>query len=137
MTRVILDSGPLVAYVLAQERHHHWSREQLASLAAPLLTCEAVLAETSYLLQQRGASVEFIWALLRRGAMRTAFDLGSEFETVAILMRRYADVPMDLADACLVRMTELHRDCKILTLDSDFKIYRRFGRQVIPLICPV
>ena len=64
------------------------------------------------------------------------FDLETEFESVAVLMRRYAEVPMDLADACLVRMSELQRDCKILTLGSDFKIHRRFGRQVIPLICP-
>ncbi len=137
MTQVLLDSGPLVAYMLADEQHHEWSRKQLASGRETLLTCEAVLTETSYLLQQRGGGGDFIWSLFRRGAMRIGFDLETEFESVAVLMHRYADVPMDLADACLVRMSELNRDCRILTLDSDFNIYRRLGRQVIPLICPV
>jgi len=66
-----------------------------------------------------------------------AFRLEPESESVAALMRRYADLPMSLADACLVRMSELNRDCRVLTTDSDFKLYRRFGRQVIPLLCPV
>ena len=85
----------------------------------------------------RRANAELLWAFLRRGALRIAFDLKTEFESVAVLMKRYADVPMELADACLVRMSELRRECRIWTLDRDFEIYRRFGRQVIPLICPL
>jgi predicted nucleic acid-binding protein len=68
--------------------------------------------------------------------VRFAFNLDQDYEAVAALMRRYADAPMSLADACLVRMSELHRDCQVFTTDQHFKIYRRFGRQVIPLICP-
>ena len=136
MIQNLLDTGPLLAYALADEQHHAWARDQFLSLTDPVLTCEAVLAEAAYLLAARGANAELLWAFLRRGALRIAFDLETEFESVAILMKRYADVPMDLADACLVRMSELHRECRIWTLDSDFKIYRRFGRQVIPLICP-
>jgi predicted nucleic acid-binding protein len=137
VTQIFLDTGPLVAYVVADERYHNWARDQFDSLFAPLLTCEPVLAEAAYLISQRGGSCDFIWKLLRSGALRIAFDLETEFESVAVLMSRYAEIPMDLADACLVRMAELQRDCKILTLDSDFKTYRRFGRQIIPLLCPV
>ncbi|MEO5804089.1 MAG: PIN domain-containing protein [Verrucomicrobiota bacterium] len=136
MSQILLDTGPLVAYALADEQHHIWSLEQFRSLSDPLLTCEPVLAEAAYLLSERGGASDFIWAFLRSGGLRIVFDLETEFESVAVLMKRYAEVPMDLADACLVRMSELQRDCKILTLDSDFKVYRRFGRQIIPLICP-
>ena len=137
MMQVLMDSGPLVAYELREDKHHVWSREHLSSVSAPFLTCEAVLTETSHLLRERGARIDFLWALLRRGVMRIAFNLETEFESVAVLMRRYAAAPMDLADACLVRMSELNCECRIMTLDGDFKLYRRFGRQMIPLICPV
>ena len=136
MTAVLLDTGPLVAYVVSAEAHHRWACERFAALQAPVFICEAVITEAAYLLERQGATCDLIWAMLRTGAMRLTFDLETEFESVAALMRRYADVPMDLADACLVRMSELHRDCRVLTTDSDFRFYRRFGRQVVPLICP-
>lgn len=136
MTKILMDSGPLVAYALASEQHHEWARDYFDSITEAVLTCETVLGEASYLLARRGGNSDLIWALLRKGGVRIAFDLEIEFEAVAVFMRRYADVPMALADACLVRMSELHRDCRVWTLDNDFKIYRRFGRQVIPLISP-
>jgi len=136
MTRLLVDAGPMVAYALANERDHAWVAEQFSSLTNPVFTCEAALVEASYLLGERGASREYLWAFLRSGLLQIAFDLESEFESVAALMGRYSDIPMDLADACLVRMSELHRDCRVWTLDRDFRFYRRFGRQVIPLLAP-
>jgi predicted nucleic acid-binding protein len=136
MSTLLVDTGVLLAYLAASEQDHPWAKEQVGSFKGPFLTCEAVLTEAAYLIVQRGGSLEGLWAFLRRGVLQIAFDLETEFESVATLMRRYADVPMDLADACLVRMSELHRDCRVLTTDSDFRFYRRFGRQVIPLICP-
>lgn len=109
---------------------------QFASLRPPVITCEAVVTETIHLLSNYGQSPETIWQFFDRGVIELSFDLSVELESVAGLMRRYADVPMDLADACLVRMSELKPDCKILTVDRDFTFYRRFGRQVIPLISP-
>ncbi|MBI3848998.1 MAG: PIN domain-containing protein [Verrucomicrobia bacterium] len=137
MNAVLVDTGVVFAYLSFHDQDHHWAKEQFAALRGPFLTCEAVLTETTYLVQQRGGDLDSLWLFLRRGVLQLGFDLATEFESVAVLMRRYADVPMDLADACLVRMSELHRNCRIITTDSDFKIYRRFGRQVIPLICPV
>jgi len=93
-----------------------------------------VLAETFYLLGQRGAAA--LTALLRRRALFTPFDFSREQETVLALMRKYANVPMSLADACLVRMTETHADPVVLTTDADFSIYRRHSRQVVPCIMP-
>ena len=137
MKSVLLDTGPLVAYASAAEEHHDWAVSQFAALTEPVLTCEAVWAEASHILTKRGGNANSLWTVLRGGAVQFAFSLESDYESVAALMHRYADVPMALADACLVRMSELHRDCRILTLDGDFKFYRRFNRQVIPLICPV
>lgn len=90
--------------------------------------------ETFYLLGSAGMAT-FI-AILRRGDVRATFELGSDQEPVLALMQKYVDVPMSLADACLVRMTETHADPVLLTTDSDFRIYRRHSRQVVPCVMP-
>jgi len=136
VTSVLVDTGPLVAYLCAPEEHHSWARAQMDAFTERLLTCEAVWTEAAYLVRKRGGDVDRLWTFLRRGAVQFSFDLEAEYESVATLMQRYASVPMDLADACLVRMSEVHRDCCVFTTDDDFLIYRRFGRQVIPLISP-
>jgi predicted nucleic acid-binding protein len=130
LSTVLLDTGPLVAYLNAADRHHAWAAATLNRLPAPLLTCEAVIAEACHLLRPQGA---LVLELLERKAVRAAFDLGAETPAVRRLMQRYANVPMSLADACLVRLSELHADCRLVTLDSDFQIYRRLGRRTIPL----
>ena len=102
----------------------------------PLLTCDAALSEAFFLLQQTHSGSEQLLALLERGIVVPDFDLAAELPTIAHLLRRYQNVPMSLADACLVRMAERERDAFVFTLDSDFKVYRRNGRQTIPLIFP-
>ena len=133
---VLLDTGPLVALLNGRERHHGWVRARLGELRPPLLTCEAVLAEAAYLLRRLDPAASTLMALLDRGALRLAFHLSANQEPVARLMARYADIPMSLADACLVRMSELHPRSSVLTFDDDFRVYRRNGRQVIPVIAP-
>ena len=137
MTVFLLDTGALFAYLSADDQDHAWATAQLDAIPGAFLTCEPVLVEATYLIGQRSGNLDGFWSFLHRGIVQVPFRLETDFESVAALMRRYADVPMDLADACLVRMSELHRDCKVLTTDSDFKFYRRLSRQVIPLICPV
>jgi predicted nucleic acid-binding protein len=136
MTEVLLDTGPLVAYLDASERAHEWVVGQWRRMLPPLIICEPVFTETVFLLRERRLSLEPLWELIRRGILSFDFELNREFETVAMLMNRYGNLPMDLADACLVRMAETRRDACVFTLDSDFKIYRQHGRQVIPLIFP-
>jgi predicted nucleic acid-binding protein len=136
MTALLMDTGVLFAYLSKKDQNHSWAVEQFGAFKGPFLTCEAVLTESAYLIYTRGGDLEELWAFLRRGVLQIAYELRTDFESVATLMRRYADVPMDLADACLVRMSELHRDCKVVTTEGDFRFYRRFGRQVIPLISP-
>jgi len=133
---VVVDTGPLVAGLIERERDHAWTRAQLESLPAPLATCEAVLSETFFLLQRVRGGGEKLAAMVDRGAVEVRFDFQDERDAVLRLLRKYADTPMSFADACLVRMSELHRDSRILTLDRDFDAYRRNGRERIPLLSP-
>lgn len=137
MRVVLADTGPIVAFLNGRDRHHRWAVESLARLRPPLLTCEAVLSEAAYLLRALPAGGERVMDLVTRGVLRIAFDLEQESAAVGRLLRRYGSVPMDLADACLVRLSELHADSSVLTIDSEFRdVYRRNGRQVIPTLSP-
>lgn len=134
--RVLLDTGPLVAFLNRRDQHHAWAVEQLGALRPPLWTSESVLSEACFLLQQVHPGSEAVLALVERGLLRVAFRIAEEHAAVRRLMVKYRDVPASLADACLVRMAEQHSDSVVLTLDGDFRIYRRNGRQVIPLLTP-
>jgi predicted nucleic acid-binding protein len=138
MTAWLLDTGPLVAFFDRSEAFHHWAKTKWAEAPLPLLTCEPVLAEAAYLLQERaGLSPEKLLALFERGILRVPFDLEEHAGAVARLLEKYTDQNMQLADACLVRMSELKRNCVVFTMDKeDFRVYRRFDRQVIPLMAP-
>lgn len=132
----LLDTGPWVALHCLGERHHNWAKEQFARHPAPFLTCEAVVAETCFLLKRGGFDPAKALALIERGVVRVGMTLAEETSAVRSLFERYGNVPASLADACLIRMSELYERCVVLTLDSDFQIYRRFGRRVIPLQRP-
>ena len=137
MTReVLLDTGPLVAFLDKRDAYHEWAKEQFSSVRAPLLTNEPVLAEACHLLRRVAGGRAAVIGLTRSGAVRIAFRLEQEAAPVESLLRRYDSVPMSLADACLVRMTELRDAGEVLTVDEDFRIYRRHGRKVIPTIMP-
>jgi predicted nucleic acid-binding protein len=131
---VLVDTGFVVALLSRRDTHHRWAVAQARQLGPPWRTCEAVLSEAFHLLGARGTSG--LSALLRRRSVVVAFDLGANLEAVLRLMQKYANVPMDLADACLVRMTETLADPVVLTTDTDFGIYRRHSRNVVPSVTP-
>jgi predicted nucleic acid-binding protein len=133
---VIIDAGPLVALINARDAYHAWTVEQLKQASGPLLTCEAALSEAVFLLRTMPGGVSQIGGMLRTGGLKSVFCLNDEIVPVCDLLRKYADVPMSLADACLVRMSELNPKHRVLTLDSDFHVYRRNRQQVIPLLTP-
>ena len=136
MTRIIVDTGPLVAYFNRRDRWHRWVADQMAALNPPLVTCEPVLTEACFLIQRAGGRpVDLIGKVTQR-SLEIGIGLEEEAAGIESLMQRYADTPMSLADACLVRLTERFPDCRLFTLDSDFEHYRRNGRQVIPLLHP-
>jgi len=132
----LLDTGPLVSFLAFGLRHHAWCVEQWKRLQPPLFTCEPVITEAAFLLKREGREADPLFALLERGVIRIAFSLQDEQADVRALMHRYRNRPMSLADACLVRLSEIHGSGKVFTLDSDFRIYRRHGNKVIPLLTP-
>lgn len=132
----IVDAGPLVAALDRSDTHHRWAREQLGTLARPLLVCEPVLAEAAHLLRRQFDTSDDLFELLDRRLLDLTFSLRDHQASVRALMRRYRDVPMSLADGCVVRMAELHASHHVCTLDGDFSIYRKNGRQVIRVISP-
>ncbi|MCX6921747.1 MAG: PIN domain-containing protein [Verrucomicrobia bacterium] len=138
MTAWLLDTGPLVAFFDRSDARHEWAKEQWAQAPVPMLTCDAVLAEAAYLLREHaGLPSEKLLALFERKVITVPFSLGAHAGPVAHLLEKYNDQGMQLADACLVRMSELKRDCRVFTLDKqEFQVYRRFERQVIPLVAP-
>ncbi len=133
---VIIDAGPLVALLNRRERHHAWANEQFAAIKSPAITCEAVVAEAYYLVRESDNAVDSLMQLLERGHLTIPFRLTDELPAVTRLLTRYASVPMSLADACLVRMAEQFSTSPVLTLDSDFRVYRKSGRAVIPTLMP-
>jgi predicted nucleic acid-binding protein len=133
---VLLDTGPLVTFLAAGSEHHAWVCEQWKRLPAPLLTCEPVLTEAAFLLKREGRETDPLFELLERGVLRVGLEIEDQLADLRTLMSRYRDRPMSLADACLVRLSELNRDSMVFTLDSDFRIYRRHGNKVIPVLMP-
>ena len=128
----IVDTGYLVAFARREDEYHQWALALAGRLQLPLLTCEAVLAETSFMLQ----SSAYVLAMLRRDVLRIALDWASHVDQLLDLAVRYADRKPDLADLCLIRMSELYPEHRIVTVDADFRIYRRNKGESIPLICP-
>lgn len=129
----IADTGFLVAFANRSDRHHEWAVRVAAEVTEPLLTCEAVLAETAFHLQ----SVELVLAMLRHGLAAVAFDCREHLPHLEALARRYSDRRPDLADLCLIRMSELYPQHSVVTVDrKDFRVYRRNKRETIPLVCP-
>jgi predicted nucleic acid-binding protein len=132
----LLDTGPLVSFLASGLKHHEWAVEQWKRLSPPLLTCEPVLTEAAFLLKREGRETDALFALLERGVIRIAITVQEEQADLRALMRRYRNRPMSLADACLVRLSEVHSAGEVFTLDSDFRVYRRHGNKVIPVLMP-
>ena len=131
---VIVDAGFLAALIERRERHHDWAVAVAAQHPRPWQTCEPILSEAFFLLDHRGAVA--LMALLKRDQLLVSFRFSEHKQAVMTLMERYGNVPMSFADACLVRMTEVLPGPVVLTTDSDFRVYRRSGRQVVPCVLP-
>jgi len=131
---VLVDAGFLVALLSRRDANQAWAVALSRRFPPPWKTCEAALSEAFHLLGPRGLAA--LASLLRRRAVVSTFQLGEAPEEVLTLMQKYADVPMSLADACLVRMTEVLTDPVVLTTDTDFRIYRRHSRRTIPCVLP-
>jgi len=132
----LVDSGALVALLNRKEQHHAWAVEMSRTLPAPYLTSEPVLTETYFLVSSLPGGPLRFFEFLRSGMVAVDFSVIAEREALWKLIQKYKDLPMSLADACLVRLAELHAGASVFTLDGHFRIYRKHGRQQIPVIMP-
>ena len=133
---VLIDTGPLVAALRRRDAHHEWARAHFEATTVPFATCEAVISESLFLLERARDGQEALWSLIERGVVVVRYSFDDELAETLRLIRRYHDTPMSFADACLVRMAEKGDETVVFTTDSDFRTYRKNGRQVIPLIIP-
>lgn len=132
----LADTGALVALLDRSDKHHFWAVACFKTLKPPVFTCEAVLAEAWHLLGEASPSRCTLAALCQEGIIRSKFSFQDHAVEVWCLLKKYSDTPMDFADACLVRLSELHSNSCVWTTDSDFRVYRRMGRQAIPVLAP-
>ncbi len=129
----IADTGLIVALLNRDDRHHAWALEIAQSVSAPLLTCEAVLSEAGFQVR----STRWVQGLVCEGFLKIAFDLPRNLDAIRDLAKRYEERVPDLADLCLIRMSEIYDSLPVFTVDEkDFRLYRRNGRDVIPIVCP-
>jgi uncharacterized protein len=131
--KAIADTGFLVAFGNRNDAHHRWALDLAQRITEPLLTCEAVLAETAFHLRDCALVLQYV----EEGLVRIAFAADEHRPRLLELAKKYSDRRPDLADLCLIRMSELHPKLPVLTTDvKDFRVYRRGRREAIPLIFP-
>jgi predicted nucleic acid-binding protein len=122
-----------VAFVSLNDRHHEWAAHLAEEFTSPLLTCEAVLSETAFQL----GSCAAVLNLISQQLVTIAFDCNDHLAQLEAMAKRYADRKPDFADLCLIRLSEVHPKHRVVTVDSDFRSYRRNKRDAIPLLCPL
>lgn len=128
----IADTGFIVAFARHNDQYHRWAVDVARNISEPLLTCEAVLAEAAFHLE----SSTYVLGLIQDEMLKLAFDISSNIAALADLAGRYRDRKPDLADLCVIRMSELHARHIVITVDSDFRVYRRNRRDIIPIQLP-
>jgi uncharacterized protein len=132
--KAIADTGFLVAFWNRRDRYHAWATGIAEQMTEPLLTCEAVLPETSFHIGSTSHTLAFVW----EGVVQPAFNLAEHLSRLTDLAKRYEDRKPDLADLCLMRMSELQPKHLVITTDvTDFRVYRRGRREAIPLLHPI
>lgn len=133
INRVIVDAGAIVGALSQRDQNFAKAGPKFRSLPKPFYTCEPVITEALFLMKRESGGKDKTLGLISQGILQLDFSLVDQLEAVRALMKKYESIPMSLADACLVRMSELNNS-RVFTFDSDFRIYRRFGRQRIPLV---
>ena len=136
MVAAIVDAGPLVVFLDGAEAHHRWVVEQVKVLDTPLLVCEPGLTETLHILKRRPEAQDMVFELVEDGTLLLAFEIDDHIAALRRLHRKYRDIPMSLADACIVVMAEIHDRHLVFTLDSDFTLYRKHGRVPLEVLRP-
>ena len=134
--RIIADTGIILGLIYEKDQWNKWASSAAKDLEVPYLTCESVINESCHLLKSVREGEAKVLEFIEKGVLEISFSLQIEAPAITNLMRKYRDLPMSLADACLVRMSEIHDNAAVFTVDTDFLVYRKQGRKKIPLISP-
>jgi len=134
--KVIVDTGPLVAFLNKNDSYHEWAKTQFSLISPPFISCESVISEACFLLCHFPNGAHNILELIERELIILPIDLQAESNSIKRLLEKYSNIPMSLADACLVRLSEQISESVVCTIDSDFRIYRKNKRDIIPIIMP-
>ena len=134
--RILADAGVIVGLVRPRDQWHEFTINAASKLSPPLFTCEAVITEACFLVRELWPAQRRILGMLADGFLKVDYSIAPELERITALMEKYSDLPMSLADACLVRMSEIYDDAAVFTVDQDFLIYRKHDRKKIPMISP-
>jgi len=135
MKRIIMDAGPLVAWFCPRDEHHFWAGQAFTQVKPGALVCEAILTEVCHLVAKEGVRPGKVLEFVESGGLNV-ISLGGELPAIRSLTDRYVEAPMDFADACVVRLAEIHADAAVCTTDSHFRFFRKNGQEAIPLLAP-
>ena len=124
MTPILLDTSVIVALFDSTDANHDLCDAAIAELIQPFVTCEAVITEACYLLRKYPKAVEAILANIESGVFRIPLRLERSVSSIRTIQRKYADVPADFADVCLIQLADEIETGRILTLDAHFVQYR-------------
>ena len=133
---IIADTGPIVALINPRDQRHQWARSAIRQINEPMLTCDAVLSEALFLVSGVPNGIRRFTEMFTSGAIQSDFATSANFRELAALIQKYQSLPMSFADACLVRLAELHDGASVVTVDSHFQVYRKNGDQPISLVMP-
>jgi len=133
---IIADTGPIVALINSRDQHHQWARTIVRQISEPMLTCDAVLSEALFPISSTPNGISRFSDILASGAIQSDFATTANIRELAALIWKYQELPMSFADACIVRLSEIHDGSSVLTIDSHFQIYRKNSGQPIPIIMP-
>ena len=133
---IIADTGPIVALINPRDQHHQWARAAIRQINEPMLTCDAVLSEALFLISSVPNGIRRFTEILGSGAVQSDFATSANSRELAVLIQKYQSLPMSFADACLVRLAEIHDGATVLTVDSHFQVYRKNGSEPLSLMMP-
>lgn len=133
---IIADTGPIVALINPRDHHHQWARTAIRQMSEPMLTCDAVLSEALFLISGAPNGIRRFTDILASGAIQSDFATAANLRELTVLIRKYQTLPMSFADACIVRLAEIHEGAAVLTIDSHFHVYRKNGSEPISLVMP-
>jgi predicted nucleic acid-binding protein len=134
--QILVDTGPLVALIDSDSHYHDWAVNIWKRAKAPAYTCEAVITEATFLLQRDAVQTDALYELICSGSLAIGLHFSDCATDIRALIKRYKNIPISFADACLVRLSELKPNHRVVTFDSDFNVYRKHGNKVIPLLSP-